>query len=263
MISKYLDFQAAVGITKHTGGAAASRDLLAMCHVDEAAEVLEVGCGIGVGVANVARDHACRVVGIDRSEQMIEWAHRRAREHGVEDRVELLVADATALPFEDGRFDATYAESVLAFVEDPALALREMVRVTRPGGHVGISESIWTRPPTPEIEELARDLNAGVRPAAEWRSLCKEAGLRDVEVRLRRVDPAAEVRNRLRWVGIPWALRAWGRTVGLVLSEPASRAAIRTFYGPGISALVSLGYGLFAGRVPEPADPGSLEERGS
>lgn len=253
MIGQYLDFQAAIGITKHTGGPAASRDLLAMCHVDDASEVLEVGCGIGVGVANIAQDHACRVVGIDRSEQMIEWARRRAREHGVEDRVELAVAGATALPFEDGRFDATYAESVLAFVDDPALAIREMVRVTRLGGHVGISESIWTKPPTPEIEELARDLNAGVRSAAEWRSLCEGAGLRDVEVRLRRVEPAAEVRNRLRWVGLPWAVRAWGRTIRLVLTEPGSRAAIRTFYGRGVSAFVSLGYGLFVGTVPDRA----------
>lgn len=251
MIGQYLDFQAAVGITKHTGGLAATRDLLALCHVDEALEVLEVGCGIGVGTANLARDHRCRVVGIDRSEQMIEWARRRAREHGVEDRLELLVASATGLPFEAGRFDVTYAESVLAFVDDPALALCEMVRVTRPGGHVGISESIWTKPPTPEIDALARQLNAGVRSAGAWRSLCEEAGLLDLEVRLRRVEPAAEVRNRLRWVGLPWALRAWGRTLRLVITEPDSRAALRTFYGPGMAAFSSLGYGLFAGRVPE------------
>lgn len=249
MISGYLDFQAAVGITKHTGGLAATRDLLELCHVDEARQVLEVGCGIGVGVANLARDRGCHVVGVDRSEAMIDWARRRVREHGVEAQVELVVADATALPFEDDRFDVAYAESVLAFVDDPVRAIREMVRVTRPGGYVGINESIWTRAPTPELETLARDLDAGVRSAAEWQAMCEAAGLGDLEVRLRRIDPAAEVRNRLRWVGLPWALRAWGRTVRLVVTEPESRAAIRTFYGPGMTAFVSLGYGLFAGRV--------------
>jgi SAM-dependent methyltransferase len=188
-------------------------------------------------------------VGVDRSERMIGWARRRIREHGVDDRVELLVAGATALPFEDGRFDITYAESVLAFVDDPLAALQEMVRVTRPGGYVGINESIWTDEATPEIEAFARDLDANVRTAAAWQALCEEAGLQDLQVRLRRVDPAAEVRNRIRWVGLPWALRAWGRTLRLLATSPDSRAAIRSFYGPGMSAVASLGYGLFAGHV--------------
>jgi SAM-dependent methyltransferase len=253
MLGEYLDFQADVGITKHTGGLTATRDLLELCHVDGASEVLEVGCGIGVGVANLARDHGCVVVGVDRSEKMIDWARRRAREHGVDDRIELHVAGATGLPFNDGRFDVTYAESVLAFVDDPLTALREMVRVTRPGGYVGINESIWTQPVTPEMEAFARDLQAGIRTAREWQLLCEEAGLQDIQVRLRRVDPAAEVRNRIRWVGLPWALRAWGRTLRMVATDPAARAGIRTFYGPGMSAFANLGYGLFAGRVDRTA----------
>jgi arsenite methyltransferase len=249
MIGEYLDFQAEIGITKHTGGRAATRDLLELCHVADARDVLEVGCGIGVGVANLARDHGCRVVGVDRSERMIGWATRRVREHGVDDRVELVVATATALPFGDGRFDVTYAESVLAFVDEPLAAMREMVRVTRPGGYVGINESIWTQDVTPELQAFAEELDAGIRTAAAWGALCEEAGLLDLRVRLRRVDPAAEVRNRLRWVGLPWALRAWGRTVRLLATSPDSRAAIRSFYGPGMSAFASLGYGLFAGRI--------------
>lgn len=262
MVSEYLDFQAAVGITKHTGGVVATRDLLELCHVGDAREVLEVGCGIGVGVANLARAHSCRVVGVDRSERMIEWARRRAREHGVEDRIEFVVASATALPFDDGRFDVTYAESVLAFIEDPGLALREMVRVTRAGGFVGINESIWTEAVTPELEDLAASLNAGVRSAEAWRGLCEEAGLLDLHVRLRRVNPTAEVRNRIRWVGVPWALRAWGRTIRLVAGNPDSRRAIRSFYGPGMSAFASLGYGLFAGSVGPRASASQATEPG-
>ena len=136
------------------GGLGATKELLALCHVDEAREVLEVGCGIGVEPANLARAHGCRVVGIDRSEQMIEWSRRRAREHGVIDRVELVVADVTDLPFGDGRFDVAFAESVLAFVGDRTAALREMARVVRPGGFVGFNESIRTQELTPEMAAL-------------------------------------------------------------------------------------------------------------
>jgi SAM-dependent methyltransferase len=250
MLGRYLDFQALVGITKHMGGVGATRELLALCHAEEARDVLEVGCGIGVGPANLARTHTCRVTGVDRSAEMIEWSRRRAREHGVEDRVDLRVADATALPFADGSFDVAFAESVLAFVDDPGQALREMVRVVRPGGHVGFNESIWTRDLTPEVAQLAHDLGAEVLPTETWRALCEEAGLVDLVVELRRVDPAAEVRNRLRWVGLPWAVRAWGRTVRIVATDPEARRAIRTFYGQGMRVFDSTGYGLFVGRVP-------------
>ena len=50
----YRDVQAAVGITKHIGGFATTDELLALCHIAEAQEVLYVGCGIGVGPAYIA-----------------------------------------------------------------------------------------------------------------------------------------------------------------------------------------------------------------
>jgi ubiquinone/menaquinone biosynthesis C-methylase UbiE len=268
MIGEYLDFQSLVGITKHMGGAGATKELLAMCHVDEARDVLEIGCGIGVGPANLARAHRCRVTGIDRSPRMIEWARKRAREHGVDDRVTLRVADVTDLPFEDGTFDVAFAESVLAFVGHQSLALREMVRVVRPGGHVGFNESIWTRDLPPEVEAMARDMGAEVQPVATWRSLCEQAGLDDLVTRLRRVDPAVEIRNRLRWVGLSWAIRAWARTAVLYARDPAARESLATFYGPGMSVFDHLGYGLFVGRVrrsmdANPAGQASREEAGT
>jgi ubiquinone/menaquinone biosynthesis C-methylase UbiE len=249
MIGDYLEFQAIVGITKHMGGLGATRELLALCHAGEAHEVLEVGCGIGVGPANLARTHPCRVVGIDRSEQMIEWARRRAREHGVEDRVVLLVADVTDLPFDDDRFDVALAESVLGFVHDRPKALSEMVRVVRPGGYVGFNESIWTQELPPDVAKLARDMGVEVQSVDTWRTLCEQVGLRDLVVKLRRVDTTAEIRNRLRWVGLPWAARAWGRTIRLYATRPEARAALRAFYGPGMSVFGCVGYGLFVGRV--------------
>jgi ubiquinone/menaquinone biosynthesis C-methylase UbiE len=255
MIGEYLDFQSIVGITKHMGGAGATKELLALCHVDEARDVLEIGCGIGVGPANLARAHDCRVVGIDRSPRMIEWARKRVREHGVDHRVTLLVADVTDLPFADGSFDVAFAESVLAFVGDKSKALREMVRVVRPGGCVGFNESIWTRDLPPDVETMARDMGADVQPVETWRSLCEETGLDDLIVKLRRVDTAVEVRNRLRWVGLPWAIRAWGRTAVLYARDPAARASLKTFYGPGMSVFDHVGYGLFVGRVRRPTDP--------
>ncbi len=249
MVGQYIDFQSMVGITKHMGGLGATRELLALCDVGSAREVLEVGCGIGVGPVLLAEDHSCRVTAIDRSERMIEWARRRAHEHGLEGRIDLLVVDAAELPFEDGHFDVAIAESVLAFVDDPGKALREMARVVRPGGYVGLNESIWTRELPPDLATLAKEMNVEVQSVETWRSLCEQAGLRDLVVRLRRVDPAAEVRNRLRWVGLPWAVRAWGRTLDLYLTHPEIRESLKTFYGPGMRFFDCVGYGLVVGSV--------------
>ncbi len=126
-----VDMQAYVGITKHMGGLPATRTLLSLCHARDAREILEVGCGIGVGPVHAARTYDCRVVGVDISERMIEWSRRRAREERVQDRIEFRVADVLALPFESDRFDVTLCESVLAFIADKERAISELVMTHR------------------------------------------------------------------------------------------------------------------------------------
>src|SRR5512136_1012353 len=100
----FLDMQADVGVTKHIGGFEATNELLSLCHIDDAREVLNVGCGIGVGSAYIARKHGCHVVGVDVSERMVKWSRRRAREEKVERKVEFRTADILDLPFEKDCF---------------------------------------------------------------------------------------------------------------------------------------------------------------
>src|SRR5512143_2566697 len=150
---KYLDMQAYVGITKHIGGREATDELLALCQIEQAHEVLNVGCGIGISCAYIAKKHGCRVVGVDISEKMIEWSRKRAQEERVEDRVEFRVADILDLPFEADQFDAVIAESVIGFVDDKAQAIRECTRVARVGGYVALNESFFSEAPTPEVSE--------------------------------------------------------------------------------------------------------------
>ena len=109
----YLDMQAYVGITKHIGGRAATDRLLADCHAENASDVLVVGCGIGVSAAYIAKKYGCRVVGVDISDKMIEWARKRAKRERVESKIELRTADIQDLPFETNRFDAVIVESVV------------------------------------------------------------------------------------------------------------------------------------------------------
>ena len=173
----------------------------------DANEVLNVGCGIGVGSAYIARKFGCHVVGVDISEKMIEWSRRRAREEKVDDKVEFHVANVLDLPFGADQFDAVIVESVLAFVDDKACAIRECIRVTKPGGYVGLNESFWTKEPSPEMIALAQDsIGSSIPTEGTWKVLWEASGLSDRTVSLRQVDTRLEVRDRLRWVGRRWAV---------------------------------------------------------
>jgi SAM-dependent methyltransferase len=114
-------------------------------HVAAGACVLDVGCGPATDTLTLAslagpRGH---VAGVDQDAAMVAEADRRAAAAGVADRVEHHVADATALPFADGRFDAVRCERLFMHLPDPEGALREMLRVTRPGGRVVVMDTDW------------------------------------------------------------------------------------------------------------------------
>jgi ubiquinone/menaquinone biosynthesis C-methylase UbiE len=245
----FLDMQAYVGITKHVGGIEATDELLSLCHIEDAREVLNVGCGIGVGPARIAKRYNCHVVGVDISEQMIEWSRWRARMERVEAKVEFRTADVLDLPFEADRFDAVICESVLIFVEDKARAIEECVRVTRPGGYVGLNEGLWTEQPHPELVTRVKDAIGPFIPTSEtWQALWDASGLQERVVRICQVDARTEVRSRIQWIGWRWLLGAWGRALRLYITNPAVRQSMKEMFDVPAEAFQYAGYGLFVGR---------------
>jgi SAM-dependent methyltransferase len=113
--------------------------------VSAGASVLDVGCGPATDTLTLAaivgpRGH---VAGVDQDAQMVAEADRRAAEAGVSDRVKHHRADAAALPFADGRFDAVRSERLFLHLPDPGAALREMIRVARSGGRVVVVDTDW------------------------------------------------------------------------------------------------------------------------
>ena len=152
--------------------------------------VLDVGCGTGVflpGLAALAGPEG-RVVGLDHSAAFLEDARKRLVEASLSDRVELVKDDAHRLPFPDGTFDAAHCERVLMHLEDPALAIREMRRVVRPGGRVVIAEvyaaAARLAHPDPEAERLiSEQLVSGIRNTSmgiALRGLMVQTGFTDV-----------------------------------------------------------------------------------
>ncbi|KQW52973.1 SAM-dependent methyltransferase [Nocardioides sp. Root1257] len=154
---------------------------------------LDVGSGPGALTTQlVDRLGADAVAAVDPSPPFV--AALRARLPDVDVRA----ASAEDLPFPDDAFDATLAELVVHFMSDPVAGLREMARVTRPGGVV--AACVWDhdggRSPLSTCWQAATELDpdvvdeAGLAGAREGHleELCAEAGLRDVESTVLSVD---------------------------------------------------------------------------
>jgi demethylmenaquinone methyltransferase/2-methoxy-6-polyprenyl-1,4-benzoquinol methylase len=109
------------------------RDTRAALALRPGERVLDVGAGTGVSTEELCRSGAF-AVGADLSIGMLR-AGRRARP-----AVPLLAGDALALPFADGTFDAVTISFALRNVVDTDAALRELGRVTRPGGRLVVCE---------------------------------------------------------------------------------------------------------------------------
>lgn len=103
--------------------------------------VLDIGCGTGgIALTLAGRYPGVKVTGADFTEAMLDVARTRPGAG----QVEWKVADATALPFADGAFDAVTSGYLVRNVPDPLAAFREQARVVRPGGRVVCLE---TAPP--------------------------------------------------------------------------------------------------------------------
>jgi demethylmenaquinone methyltransferase/2-methoxy-6-polyprenyl-1,4-benzoquinol methylase len=117
--------------------------------------VLDVATGTGMVADALARRAACDVVGLDQSEAMLAAARARVSEDPqLAARVTLVHGEAERLPFADGEFDALTFTYLLRYVDDRAATMRELARVLKPGGRIGMVE--FGVPPRPRLRTLWR-----------------------------------------------------------------------------------------------------------
>lgn len=116
--------------------------------------LVDVGCGVGVPAIRIAARFGARITGITNSAWHAEETARRAAAAGVADLVTARHADAQALPFPDGAFDAVLAFDSLPNAVDKGQWLREMSRVLRPGGRFAVTEYTAEATLTPVDREV-------------------------------------------------------------------------------------------------------------
>ena len=165
--------------------------------------VLDIATGTGlVAERLLARGH--RVTGLDQSPDMLAVARRRFG-----DRIELVEASATEIPFPNASFDHLTFTYLLRYVDDPGATLAELARVVRPGGtiaslefcvprgvwrplwdlYVGVGLPVAGRLISRGWYDVGRFLGPSIRgfyeewPLERQLELWREAGIMDVQAR--------------------------------------------------------------------------------
>jgi SAM-dependent methyltransferase len=175
---------------QHPGFVGMLREYLDAMDIDAAERVLDVGCGTGIASRTIARRTAFNghVIGIDRSAYLVDAGRRRVREEGLDGRVELHAGDSHSLDIPDASFDAVVAHTLLSHVEDQLGVLKEIARIVKPGGRIGIFDGDYASltyggddpsvpTSTPMDELIIKALVTNPRVMREMPRLLRSAGL--------------------------------------------------------------------------------------
>jgi SAM-dependent methyltransferase len=142
-------------------------------------ELLDVGCGSGGLLAAVGPDVGF-LAGLDASPMQVEMARERLKGRLAAGTAEIVLGDAMALPWPDGRFTAVSSLNCVKFVPEPDRAVQEMYRVLRPGGRVVMTLD-------PAVTDPARSGEYDVWGERQWslpdaRAMMVGAGFTDVTI---------------------------------------------------------------------------------
>jgi ubiquinone/menaquinone biosynthesis C-methylase UbiE len=239
-----------VGFKKyfHLGGMEATEKLIELCHIDKDKYILDVGCASGKTACFVARKYGSRVVGIDLSGAMVARAKERAHKEGVTALVDFQTADAQDLPFDDNFFDVVVGEFITGLLSDKRRAVDGYIRVTKPGGYIGLNEATWIKSPPPKqiTEYLAGTfgVKGEILNADGWRELLVSAGLMELSVSEHKVDRVGN-----KWGDLKDFLGVWHRAVYIYIRSSTFRKFVNEALTVPKNLVEYFGYGIYVGRT--------------
>jgi SAM-dependent methyltransferase len=180
----------AVGLTRLSaklsfppGSAALYKSVLGMANAGPDTDILLVPSGRGRSSRFVAETTGGAVTGADPDAPSVAIATERAKERGLGPRLHFDQAFLHDLPYQDDVFDLALGEIELAAARNPPGAVRELVRVTRPGGMVVLIQLVLLQGLDAERRDSVIE-RLGLRPlmVVEWRHILWEAGVTEVQV---------------------------------------------------------------------------------
>lgn len=155
--------------------------------------VLDVGTGTArIPLELLRQEPTATVVGVDLARAMLAQGQRNVAAAGADERIVLVLTDAKALPFCDTSFPQVCSNSIIHHIPEPLGALREMLRVLRPGGTLFVRD-LFRPESNAEVERLV-NLHAA-NDDAEQRQLFRQS--------LQAALTVAEVQDLARDLGLP------------------------------------------------------------
>lgn len=125
----------------HPGGEDLTRRTIDAMRLVPGARVADLGCGTGTSALLLAHDYSFWVSAIDLSRANIDHAAQRAADADAHpERAQFIHANAGHLPFADGELDGVLSECAFSLFADKPAVLREMTRVLKPGGRIGVTD---------------------------------------------------------------------------------------------------------------------------
>ena len=158
-------------------------DLVAeMAALDDAARVVDVGCGICAPAIRIAGKHGCHITGVNISAEQVRQGRDLVARHHLADRISVVEGNALKLPFDDASFDAALCIEVagdICVTSDQKHALAAgLHRVLKAGGRVGFSDLVFKGRPTRAEERAMRTIlyHDGAELITDWPSIFEQQG---------------------------------------------------------------------------------------
>lgn len=197
-------------------------------------DLLVAASGDGISAEWLAARTGAQVVAVDADRAPVERAERRMRTSRSVLPLSFETGALDDLPLESDVFDAAVGEPTLAAAADPARAVAEVVRVTKPMGHVVLVQATWSSEIAPATRELVVE-RLGLRPhlLVEWKQMLRDAGVVDIQVqdwsdgspfgrtsaaRLTAI-PRLAWHQKMHIVGRTWSRWGWREARGAVARE--------------------------------------------
>jgi len=238
--------------------------------------IVDVPCGRGLVAQFFAENYGVEVAGVDPDPAAIEAAEQRARNAEITTQLQFQSAPAHDLPFQDSVFDMAIGELGLASSEDPERAVKELARVTRPGGIVALITLIWTG----HVDEdrrriLIQHLGAAPLLLVEWKQALREAHVVDLKLEdwsdqafpfvvrgrtFTRWSEFSTLADKLAILGRAWQRWGWRGLKGALSREYEIRHLLGSERTIGVTLIV--GRVAPSTQAPNTADSQSVGDRG-
>ena len=160
------------------GGIALCRQIALLTDMKEGDEVLVVPSALAVTLEHFVREYDVRGSGVEDDPTLLDHAEDRLRAIGMLERVHVQPGEMDRLPFRDRIFDVVIAELGLTARVSAESAVREIVRVAKPGASVVLVQPVWKAPvDSVRREVLSQYLGCNPIMMVEWKRFLMDAGL--------------------------------------------------------------------------------------